>query len=537
MRDVSARHVSAEWVVWAVALALLVAVPCVMAGASSTMRRMGGGDYPQAFIWWTTANRAVQNAGSEAEADRLLSQLDGVASPCLHLGYFAGFKRRHPDQFVFLFCQGHDFSEKPTVYDPVDRSRFYPGHWVHCEAAPLVADVPAESGESDIRVDNVGRFRLVGTRGHNQPDDICLVARDDEGSPDWSHCEQVRLVAIRKERSAIRVRRGGYGTKPLAFKAGKALAAAHASEPWGYEGGASWVINYSARCPRDAEGRSASDVLLDVLAPLFAPNGAVHNFDGLTFDVSPFRPRGMLVGGRLQRTGWLGRPLGPFQRLALETPNLMQGTPPTRYLKGQHVTVQQDEAGVRVRSRAVDHANALAFRLVDVPCRKGEDLLIRLRLSASPRPGWPEAVPRRLTVRPVGGAYGLLATFVGSEPFTSTFYFRDMPGERATLQLQIEGRQDVTLHVAEAYTHADAGFRQFERGLVLANPGDEPGTFDLAARWPDARYERLQGSSRQDTTTNNGQPVGPTVTLGPRDGLFLLRVGDDAKRGREDAPE
>jgi len=65
--------------------------------------------------------------------------------------------------------------------------------------------------------------------------------------------------------------------------------------------------------------------------------------------------------------------------------------------------------------------------------------------------------------------------------------------------------------------------REFENGLVLANPSMQPYTFDLQALYPGYHFQRLQGSTAQDPKVNNGKPAGPTVTLEPRDGLFLVR--------------
>ncbi len=657
---------------------MCVIAVCVSADEPGDLQRMGEGRFPQAFVWWTTANRVVTRAESESEADRILSQLDGVASPCMHLDYFAGFKRRHPNQFVFLFCQGHDYSEKPSVFDPVDRSTFFPGHWVHCEAATITGDVASESGETDLAVDDVGKFRMTDSKGARHPDDICLVALGDDGRPDWTRCEQVQLVSIDEARKVIRVRRACYGTSPLSFKGQEAMAAPHAAEPWGNDGGVSWVINYSSKCPTDEKGRSASDALFDVIAPMFKPDGAVANFDGLEFDVSPFRPTGQcvggrpvdtdgdlrgdggtvgginlwgigyydfcarvrgalgpnrwfmadgscgaghqrnfgilngiesewwpqwgdneitnwssgfnaheywkehchapamnyfvhkigghdrekfvdapwshhrlvlaaaqfldasvtsfytpepeaghpfgifdeLVGGRLKRTGWLGRPLGTYQRLALTTPDLLAGASIADYLRGQDVVFEKSGGRVAITSTNAG-ANVLRFRIEDIPCRTGEDILLRMTVAASPRSGWPEAIPRRLTVRPKGSQHEPLATFVSGRPFTATFSFRNMPRERTTLQVEIEGRQELTLHKVEAYAHADAGYRVFENGIVLANPSDKPYPFDLTGIAPRREYVRLVGSSRQDPTTNDGRRVGETVTLGPRDGLFL----------------
>ena len=59
---------------------------------------------------------------------------------------------------------------------------------------------------------------------------------------------------------------------------------------------------------------------------------------------------------------------------------------------------------------------------------------------------------------------------------------------------------------------------------MLANPSDSSYEFDLSTISPGIRYRRLRGSLQQDPTTNNGKPVGDTVTLAARDGLFLVRV-------------
>ena len=59
---------------------------------------------------------------------------------------------------------------------------------------------------------------------------------------------------------------------------------------------------------------------------------------------------------------------------------------------------------------------------------------------------------------------------------------------------------------------------------MLANPSRAPYEFDLARLAPGRAYRRFMGTARQDTQTNNGQPVERRVTLGERDGLFLLRV-------------
>jgi hypothetical protein len=67
-------------------------------------------------------------------------------------------------------------------------------------------------------------------------------------------------------------------------------------------------------------------------------------------------------------------------------------------------------------------------------------------------------------------------------------------------------------------------YREFENGVVLANPSFSPYDFDLAELFPDQRFRRLRGTANQDPRTNDGSEVNDTVELQGKDGLFLVRV-------------
>jgi len=60
--------------------------------------------------------------------------------------------------------------------------------------------------------------------------------------------------------------------------------------------------------------------------------------------------------------------------------------------------------------------------------------------------------------------------------------------------------------------------RDFERGIILNNPGSIPQVVDLHGT-----FQKLRG--HQDPSINNGQLI-TSVTLPGRDGLVLLRVPD-----------
>lgn len=114
-------------------------------------------------------------------------------------------------------------------------------------------------------------------------------------------------------------------------------------------------------------------------------------------------------------------------------------------------------------------------------------------------------------------------SFAGSEPFTSGFYFSQVKSKTVDLEIEVEGSEPVWIFELGAYHHPDAMYRQYEHGLVLANPAPRPYSFDLGQLLPGQRFRRLQATPGQDTKTNDGSLVGTVITLGPKEGLFLVR--------------
>lgn len=113
--------------------------------------------------------------------------------------------------------------------------------------------------------------------------------------------------------------------------------------------------------------------------------------------------------------------------------------------------------------------------------------------------------------------------WIGHEPFDVAFYFNKVPGKTMDLELAIEGTEPIWIDGAHLAAAADAMYHEFERGAVLANPSEHPFTFDLAKLLPGRKYRRLRGSPDQDPAVNNGQPIAEPITLGAKDGLFLVR--------------
>ncbi|MBN1421540.1 MAG: hypothetical protein JXP34_22395 [Planctomycetes bacterium] len=268
------------------------------AGEASTARghpvldrlRILRAGYPRAFFF-RSAEAVARDPKVSYEAYReTFSRLMGIEGKVLdeeipgtsarNIDIFTRFKREHPEQLVLLHFNGN-------ARDPrFDGGEFFAGHWLYYNGARILSEVPAEEGETEIRVEHANLFRTGIGRYADANEDVGICRLDAAGRPDWRESEQVRLVSVDPKGRRIRVRRGCYGTKPLAFAAGRAYAAAHAHEgPWGRRSNLLWFYNYSTRCPRDAKGRGCAEILVEDLARRFAPGGALECFDGLEFDV------------------------------------------------------------------------------------------------------------------------------------------------------------------------------------------------------------------------------------------------------------
>ena len=114
-------------------------------------------------------------------------------------------------------------------------------------------------------------------------------------------------------------------------------------------------------------------------------------------------------------------------------------------------------------------------------------------------------------------------TWLGDRPFTSGFYFRDVRSKTVDLEWTVEGPEPISIESVHVHAHPDAIYREFEHGLVLANPSPRPYDFDLDRLVPNRKLRRLRGSPEQDPTTNDGTPVGGKIRLAAKEGLFLVK--------------
>jgi len=663
--------------------------------------RIFNGQYPRVFFFRQAEGQAAQRSLPYEQWEKTFERLMGIEGKVLdeevlgrsirNIDFFTRFKQRHPNQLVLLHFNGN-------ARDPrYESERFFAGHWIYFNGAKILSDVPAEYGQSDIHVDKPNLFRLNMRRYRDRNEDIGLCMLDGDGKPNWHETEQVQLISIDNRKKTIRVRRGCYGTEPRAFDAGRSYAAAHMTEgPWGEKNNLLWYYNYSTYCPRDAEGRSCADILVEHLAELLGPDGLLAAFDGLEFDVLKFRCGGALKGrgadcdadgvidagfhggisaygagvvefcrqlrerlgedrlvladgmsennqrafgilngiesegwphlrdheirdwsgglnrqffwdksgrppvfnyinhkfniptdkpgvvkradvpfnihrlvfaagvftnsaicysyapkndpdglfgvwdefrmGRANRLGWLGRPLGLAVRIATHQPDLLEGkgSPIDRdlleHFGGTAVQFRREGSGLKV-TPVDSEASEISFRLNNVPC-SGQDLFVLVTARGNVMQGYPPEVARLMYVgavpkgKQVGDAAGedeRFMTWVNGADFDSGFYFSNIESNQVDLEFVVEGSEPIWISRIQAYSHPDVMYREFEYGLVVANPSPRPYVFDLYELCPGQTFQRLRGSDTQDVVANDGSVVRGKLNLGPKEGLFLVR--------------
>jgi len=236
--------------------------------------------------------------------------------------------------------------------------------------------------------------------------------------------------------------------------------------------------------------------------------------------------------GAENRLGWLGKPLGPARHLAAERPKLFElGAPGltanvTGRFSGTNMRFETKRGALKVEAEATG-TSELRFRLRDVPC-KGPDLVVLVTARGASMRGYPSEVARLMHVGLMGGGKPSeraprFMTWVNARDFTSAFYFSTIEARQTDLEFVVEGGEPVWITRLEAYAYPDVMCREFERGVVLANPAPRSHAFHMERLFPQLHFRRLRGVRTQDARTNDGSVVNGELLLGPREGLFLAR--------------
>jgi hypothetical protein len=114
-------------------------------------------------------------------------------------------------------------------------------------------------------------------------------------------------------------------------------------------------------------------------------------------------------------------------------------------------------------------------------------------------------------------------TWCNEKDFSSAFYFSDIRSGKIDLEITIEGSEPLWISELTAHAWPDVIYREFEHGIVLANPSPRAHTFKLDELFVGKKFRRIKATANQDTSTNNGHPVSKSIILGPKDALFLVK--------------
>lgn len=211
--------------------------------------------------------------------------------------------------------------------------------------------------------------------------------------------------------------------------------------------------------------------------------------------------------GKENRLGWLGQPVAPAVRLAQREGKPVDLLP---LIAGDNTNVALEGKVLKV-APTPNRADPIRLQIRNIPV-KGKDFFIAMKLRGSVG----EEPARRMKLN------GMMAYFDEAES-TAGFYFENVRAKSLDIEVELEGGKPLWIEAAVGYSHPDVIYREFEKGLVLANPSPRPYTFDLSRLFPGAQFRRLKGTKQQDPVTNDGSPVGDSITLPPKDGLFLVR--------------
>ncbi|ABK17346.1 hypothetical protein [Syntrophobacter fumaroxidans] len=235
-------------------------------------------------------------------------------------------------------------------------------------------------------------------------------------------------------------------------------------------------------------------------------------------------------GGSLDTYGWLGRPLRPAIHLAEKQPDLYEGAGVSitddfiAGVKGAAVIQRvSTSTGAHLCLQAKTADLEVELPPVSVP---GPDLVLVFDAYAEPLGEFPVTLPRIVTVTVKmsnGSKLPILKVPVDRSWNHLVLSFRPLPSGSSTFCISAEGTERLRLRRIKAVAFPDLMYREFEGGAVFANPSDAPATFDLGALCPTGSFRRLSGSPDQDPATNDGNPLGSTLTLPALDALVTVR--------------
>jgi hypothetical protein len=229
--------------------------------------------------------------------------------------------------------------------------------------------------------------------------------------------------------------------------------------------------------------------------------------------------------GNDNQNHWLGEPLTDYIDLSLNAPDYWSGNginelTTTVQTQSCSYTQNNNELNVAINNNA--RQGVLTFKNVVIP---SGDFTFRFDAQAlNALNNLSPSIPRIVEIEIIGGvdysndAQNILAYIGMDKSYECSYYVRNLGPATVDIQITIEGDGNVSLSNFKLNTAPQALARQFENGVVLANPSTNSTLFNLAQLFPTLELGRLNG---QDSSVNDGSTVGDTVIVPALDGLFL----------------
>ncbi|MCG8582022.1 MAG: T9SS type A sorting domain-containing protein [Bacteroidales bacterium] len=192
------------------------------------------------------------------------------------------FLNTHPEALMQL----HWNMRSHRNDQPGSSDRYFPGHWLSFPGSNLTNPITGSS--TSIVVDDLTPFsRISKNTGTFKYPVLLLVETDEQGNRLWDHYEFVEMTSIDESNNTIQVKRAQALSTARSFAKGVYVApmCTRLSNPGLFD------YNWSNLCPRDANGKQASDIVLEELKDLMLPGGELEHLNGISFDVLQWHPR------------------------------------------------------------------------------------------------------------------------------------------------------------------------------------------------------------------------------------------------------
>jgi hypothetical protein len=256
--------------------------------------------------------------------------------------------------------------------------------------------------------------------------------------------------------------------------------------------------------------------------------GAAFTDSAICYALVPTADKGELTGiwdelwmGQEQKIGWLGQPLAPAVHLAEKQNDLLARLTREELasrFKGAGVNFSLDGDAIKT---AAGNPSVTAMQFSVTLPANGPDWLIRFSAQAAALANAAPEVARLVQMNLPGSDPS--PAWVNQNAFTYFHYRSDVRGDSVELNFGIEGGAALWLSNISVFAYPDVMYREFENGLVLANPSLRPYAFDLSRLFPSKSWRKFKGSGLQDMQMNDGAAVGGMFSLGPRDAIFLVK--------------